>query len=256
MEIDAGATPPPPPPEATNLLVLRAQLYVEEEPPTSGELAITSAHVQWTPDDGSAAGGVALSYSAVVMHAISRDTSSFPSACIYLQIDAQHKLATSRAASTAAAPTTTPAATLNGAVTGSGDPSEDEDEDEDEDDETPQEVRIVPAAGLVVEGPGDILDRIFEALSKGSELNPDGHEDGSEDDEYDDAGAALLLAASQGMEGFVDTDAMLRGATPAQRAALERYDAMLDTSAMETGVGALPMDIENDDGRFDDAEED
>ena len=131
-----------------------------------------------------------------------------------------------------------------------------EDEDEDEDDETPQEVRIVPAAGLVVEGPGDILDRIFEALSKGSELNPDGHEDGSEDDEYDDAGAALLLAASQGMEGFVDTDAMLRGATPAQRAALERYDAMLDTSAMETGVGALPMDIENDDGRFDDAEED
>ena len=42
--------------------------------------------VTWQPE-GTGAHGFSLSYQSIVMHAVSRDTSCFHSACLYLQID-------------------------------------------------------------------------------------------------------------------------------------------------------------------------
>lgn len=209
------------------------------------------------------------------MHAVSRDTTSFPSPCIYLQLDGQQKLADGPGpAANGAAPMDVSSGTdaANGAAaTGApappppppmgGEGAEDADEDGEEngndDEPEPQEVRLVPL-GLEGEALSASLDKLFEVLSECAALNPDDGDELDDDDEYgedsDDGGAALLLAASQGAEGFIgDPQAMLQAATPAQLAMLERYDAMLDASSVETGVGALQVD--NADGRFDDPEE-
>mmetsp|Transcript_30432 Transcript_30432/g.78935 ORF Transcript_30432/g.78935 Transcript_30432/m.78935 type:complete len:190 (+) Transcript_30432:176-745(+) len=181
------------------------------------------------------------------MHAVSRDTSSFPRPCIYMQLAAEHKFKDDR-------PTRAFAPMEVGASAANGVNEDDSEEEEEEEEDQPQEVRLVPL-GVEGEPLSAALDSLFQALSECAALNPDDDCDDGEDDEgeSDDGGAALLLAASQGAEGFVDTQAILNGATPAQLAMLERYDAMLDASAVETGVGALQMD--NGDGRFDDPDE-
>lgn len=47
--------------------------------------------VVWVPDsDSGDVRGFSLFYPAIVMHAVSRDTSDFHSACIYMQLDSTH----------------------------------------------------------------------------------------------------------------------------------------------------------------------
>ena len=197
------------------------------------------------------------------MHAVSRDTSTFPSHCIYLQLDAQHKLDGNE---TRAANGTAPmdvsaghsAGTAGAGATGDvieGQGEGQGEEEEDDNDDAPQEVRLLPhdLSGDALSG---ALDGLFEALSECAALNPDdGDEllDDDDDDDDDDGGAALLLAASQGAEGFVDPQAFLHGATPAQLAMLDRYDAMLDESDVVAQVHELRVD--NSDGRFDDPDD-
>ena len=68
----------------------------------SGDLAITKRRVVFSPSPPPSAAGDAapvagspfsLYYQAIVMHAVSRDTTSFHSPCIYLQLDAGHRIA-------------------------------------------------------------------------------------------------------------------------------------------------------------------
>ena len=63
----------------------------------------------------------------------------------------------------------------------------------------------------------------------------------------------VSLEGLEDASGWIDPQSLLAGATPAQRAMLERYDAMLEASELETRVDTLRVD--NSDGRFDDAEE-
>jgi len=236
----------------------RVQLYAEERPPVVGELQITTKRVIWQPDDTSAP-TVSIIYPAIMMHAVSRDVSAFHSACLYMQLDGQHRIEARPAAAAAAPPAANGVApmdvgeNMNGAVAADeGDEDNSDEEEGDEGDEETQEVRLVP---LDVETGGldAALDGLFEALSACAALNPDDDDDES-DEEGDDEGAIERLDGLEGLEGLVDTQSLLASVSPAQRAMLERYDDMLDASSVETGVGNLQVD--NRDGRFDDAADD
>lgn len=74
----------------------------------------------WVPDSSSAAAstGIACSYKQISMHAVARDTESFPKPCVYIQLD-------------------------EGSV-GMGPGGEEEGEEEEE--EESAELRLVPAA--------------------------------------------------------------------------------------------------------------
>lgn len=196
----------------------------------------------WRPE-GSGLRGFSIAYQSIVMHAVSRDTAGFHSACIYLQLDADDKIDVSE-------PPTNGSATPQPMETDGGEESEADDED---DEDAAQEVRVVPVGG---EGGLDAtLDRLFEALSACAALNPDAA-DGDESDEFepievggapadeysDDAATALDPRALQEM---LDTSSL----EPAQLAMLQRYDAMLEAS------GGVPA-VDNTDGRFDDADDD
>ena len=134
------------------------------------------------------------------------------------------------------------------------DDDDDDDNDDDGDDELEtQEVRLVPLD--VAGGLDAALDGLFEALSACAALNPDEDESESEEDDGGDAEDGVeRLDGIDGMEGMMDAQSFLAAATPSQLAMLDRYDAMLDASSVETGVGNLIVD--NRDGRYDDADDD
>jgi hypothetical protein len=229
--------------------------------------------VIWQPE-GADARGFSLAYQSVVMHAVSRDTSSFHSPCLYLQIDAEHKIASATGAMTASMGSVTDvpmdvcdeppsvAATVGpgGEEKGDDDDADDDDVDDDEEEEA-QELRVVPV-GTEAGGAGmdATLERLFAALSACAALNPDpddseDEDEGTFDGDFDgEEGGAAVLGA-QGFEAGDDPQALLAGASPAQLAMLARFDAMLEAQDMQnpSGGGAEPQ---NQDGRFDDAEDD
>ena len=234
------------PEESPARLVRRVELYIGEALEAVGDLTITTRRVIFDPTpapDGSAAKGVgsfSLYYQAIVMHAVSRDTASFHSPCIYLQLDEGHTIASTTAnRSDGAKPK---AAEDGGApmdVEGGEEASEEDEEDEDE---AAQELRLVPIAYAEA---GDAtldaaLDRLFEALSECAALNPD------PDDSGDDDGDDGFFFDGEGGGG--EDASLIEGATPAQMAMLARYDAMLEASAAQSGAA--------DDGRFDDPDDD
>lgn len=97
-----------------------------------GTLYVTNRRVIWVQADKSLTLG--LSYPQIVMHAISRDTETFPKPCIYLQLD---------------------------------EGSEDMVEDDDEDDDLP-----APEAQLVPQD-ASLVDDLFRALCDSAAQNPD-----------------------------------------------------------------------------------
>jgi hypothetical protein len=198
------------------------------------------------------------------MHAVSRDTSSFHSPCIYLQVEAKGRFSSatqgSSANGTAAMDTSGSHANGSGGHDSSGATHDDDSEqDGDEDDDEAQEVRLVPLGAEGDSALDAVLDRLYEALSECAALNPDPDDGSDDEDDYElDEGADGLqgVVSLEGLEdasGWIDPQSLLAGATPAQRAMLERYDAMLEASELETRVDTLRVD--NSDGRFDDAEE-
>jgi len=238
-------------------LTRRVQLFVgdvssADEAPV-GELSITTRRVAFTPAVTTAR-GFSLYYHAIMMHAVSRDTSgSFARPCIYLQLDGEHRLDLA-----AAAP---PAAATNGDAAPmdiSGVEAADDDDDEEEDEES-QEVRIVPLDPEPDGGMDPALDALFEALSACAALNPDpGDEGGEEEDEEeedefddpeDDDGAVV------GLSGADAQQALLAAASPDQLAMLARYDALLEESETAAAVGTMAV-ADNSDGRYDDPDDD
>ena len=193
------------------------------------------------------------------MHAVSRDTTTFPEPCVYMQLAAHSKIQMSVTHSgtmdlggengmdgsprnaTAADSGSQLVARVDGDMRAEGMSNADNGDHYTEDE--PQELRIVPL-DVASDSMDTALDQLFQALSDGAALNPDPLDSESDNDDYandmngDDTDAALF-----------DSNITPLDATPAQQAMLDKYDAMLGDSfdhAMENlGVG-------NDDGRFDD----
>lgn len=169
-------------------------------PTDDGCLYVTTRRVVWH-SLASTEVGYAISFRSIGMHAVSRDTSSFPQACVYLQIDGEE-------------------------------PTNDDGSDEDDTAEgetkmneeqalaSVEEVRLVPA-GMLTEGvprestlcgsyglpvvPSDKavgtdyaeeaqLDEIFQAMCDCAALNPDDEGDTDDDD------AVLAGEADEDME--------------------------------------------------------
>ncbi|KXZ42324.1 hypothetical protein GPECTOR_161g123 [Gonium pectorale] len=123
----------------------------------AGTLHLTTRRVVWV---GSQPGGpcFALRYPQVVMHAISRDPSSFAKPCIYLQLDEGSE-----------------DMRMAGAAEEEGGEGEEE-----EDDDIAAEVRLVPTE----EGK---VDELFKVLCDCAALNPDSEVEGEGDFFFDEA---------------------------------------------------------------------
>ena len=229
-----------------------------------GTLVVTTRRVVWLPAEQQPGGlcHFSLFFPAIAMHAICRDTSDFRAPCIYLQLDPEHNLGGLTFMGEAA-----PAVTGNGAAAAAGngvdgheckrqrgggdgadaegagssaaadgmeqdgeEDGEEEDDEDDESDETWQEIRFVPE---VAEGGDEAADAalgaIYSALCECAALNPDS--DASDEEEGEEDAADFDMG---------NPEEALANATESQLSMLERYDAMLDSSA---------------DGRFDDADE-
>ena len=233
----------------------RVQLVIGDAlPGIMGLLSVTTRRVAFQPDAGVEARGFSLYYQAIVMHAVSRDTGGGFPPCIYLQLDAEHKLdlgvtaAEARAMNGNGHAAAVPMDVCDAGAAAEEDGEEDDDASEDEE---AQEVRLVPLAPDETDGGMDpALDRLFGALSECAALNPDEDDEGEEEEEGEgeeeegdeavDGDAAVALDPA-GMQ------ALLAGASPDQLAMLARYEEMLEAS------GTLP--VSNTDGRYDDPDE-
>jgi nucleotide-sensitive chloride channel 1A len=54
---------------------------------TAGTLAVTTQAVRWLHPSGDRSRNVRVMFRQISMHAVSRDTTAFPAACIYMQVD-------------------------------------------------------------------------------------------------------------------------------------------------------------------------
>ncbi|XP_077987789.1 methylosome subunit pICln-like isoform X2 [Glandiceps talaboti] len=119
-----------------------------------GTLFIAESRLAWTDTSGK---GFSLEYPGISLHAVSRDTSSFPHECLYVMVDAKIE---------------------DSSVLGT---KENDTEDDDEDEAQITEIRFIP------EDKGS-LDAMFDAMAACQSLHPDEDDSNSEDSEnYEDA---------------------------------------------------------------------
>ncbi|GIL60693.1 hypothetical protein Vafri_15226 [Volvox africanus] len=155
----------------------------------SGVLHLTTRRVVWVSSQPSGP-AFAMQYRQLMVHAISRDPSSFPKPCIYLILDE-----------------------------GSEDMMQPADEEEGADGEAediPAEARLVPAEESKI-------DEIFKVLCECAELNPDSEVEGEGDFFFDEAevmagldpqtrAAVIAERLEEGMDLDVDQEAEENGA--------------------------------------------
>lgn len=177
-----------------------------------GTLYIAESHVTWLSGAGA---GFCLEYPKICLHAISRDTSSFPQECLYLQVE--------------------------GKLIEEDQQSNSSSEGEQQDDETPMtEVRFVPEDK-------NSLDPMFAALSHCQTLHPDPEEDNS-DEEYGqdfytgEEGEGEL--SEQGQVTLERLENMLQAGQGDAPAVIEANGQRHEGEDMEHG----------DEGQFDDAD--
>jgi hypothetical protein len=173
--------------ESVLLTLANTAMHVGSRPEAVGRgtLFVTSQRVVWLTGCYLAP-GISVHFKHLLLHAVCRDTSTFPHACVYCQLEDGFAvgLAAAAAAATAAA--------AAAAATGTGGPAEEDSEGSEHAGDN--EVRFVPhapvaMAGMAVAasaaaggggGGDDPLDALFSALSRGAELNPDDSDDGEE----------------------------------------------------------------------------
>lgn len=117
----------------------------------SGRLYVTERSILWLNGDDF---GFFLDYQKMNMHAISRNINSFPHPCIYIMLESD---------------------------TNDEDKVDNDDDDDDEDDDDIREIRFAPTNATS-------LDEIYNAMSRGNELNPDPNDSNSgdeNDEEYE-----------------------------------------------------------------------
>ena len=112
----------------------------------SGTLMITTSRVVWMPSNSQQrVQNFSLSYQAIAMHAVSRDTSDFPHACLYVQLDAEQNISeVSEALRQGGGPANGVKRQRGGGEADA--PAEGEEEEDEAEPVDYQEVRLVPAA--------------------------------------------------------------------------------------------------------------
>lgn len=150
--------------------------FIGQKAHGTGTLYIAESRVSWRSDAGE---GFSLEYPAISLHAVSKDTSTFPHPCLYLMIDAK----------------------LDDEEEGSDNSSEGGD-----DSGAMTEIRFTPQNT-------ESLDAMFHAMSDCQALHPDQEADSSEEDDdqffYGGEGEEHLTEEGQNrlreMEGMFDT---------------------------------------------------
>lgn len=214
----------------------RTHLYINERCDGTGELLVTTRRFAWTPEaQARGVSGFSLFYPAIVMHAVCRDTSTFPHPCIFMQLDPEHNLGElASALARPRDPTSKRTRTGNGAPAQASE-GEEEGEEEEEGEPSWEDLRFVPAGESPVgsDNTADVLDVIYDAMCECACLNPDPRDgDDSEGEEGEEG-----MAPGDGVL-FTSPDA-LASMTLQQAAALDRFDSLLDAGT----------------GRFQDADE-
>lgn len=85
-ERNADGTPPLSEGETVLFRSPATEMYLGEDLQGKGEVFVTSRNVIWL-DATKADLGYSMDYPYIVMHAVSRDTSAFPKACLYCHLD-------------------------------------------------------------------------------------------------------------------------------------------------------------------------
>ncbi|XP_052784992.1 methylosome subunit pICln-like [Mya arenaria] len=155
------------------------QTYIDGNLTGTGSLYIAESQLTWLSAGGE--GGFCLEYPKIALHAVSRDITSFPQPCLYLQVEG--KLIDDDNRSTSSSE-------------GEGEPDE----------EPMSEVRFVPADNIA-------LDGMFTALSNCQILHPDPEEvdyDENVDDEYYEGEEGVEQLTEEGQINLERFEAMLR----------------------------------------------
>ncbi|ESO07426.1 hypothetical protein HELRODRAFT_170760 [Helobdella robusta] len=143
----------------------KTSCYVDSDIISSGTLYVTSSNVLWMNDEQK---GFAVNYDSISVHAISKAINYFPHPCIYMmvsELSCEYDKARNK----------------NCNLEANGHDVEKDDEDEEDDD---HEDRIIDLRFV----PSDVnsLNAIYEAINKGSCLNPCAEDaDLSEDDNFE-----------------------------------------------------------------------
>jgi len=128
-----------------------------------GTLFVTTKHLIWLSSDRST--GYRTDYPYVLLHAVSRDPSSFPRPCLYAQLDEEEGEEQRMQA------------TLRQSMPSEGEEEEEEEGEEHKESEEENEPDVISELRFVPDNP-DILDSLYRAVSACAALNPD--ESGSE----------------------------------------------------------------------------
>lgn len=154
--------------------------YIKDECLGSGTLYLSEHSLIWTRSDDK---GIQLPYPSVVIHAISRDTSSFAHECLFLMVDQE--------------------------LTGIQESMEDNSDSEHETQTSAGEIRFVPACK-------SNLDAMYQAMCVCQQLHPDQEDQDSEDNEYYDSVEAAgdgptdgVVLSAQGMANLARMEQML-----------------------------------------------
>ncbi|XP_067943798.1 methylosome subunit pICln-like [Watersipora subatra] len=166
------------------------EFFVKGNSCGTGTLYIAESKVLWLNSGGN---GVSLAYPSIGIHAIARDTSSFPHECLFLLLDD---------------------------ALDEEEPMEEEESDDDSQ-TTPTEVRFVPSNK-------ESLDAIYTAMGVCQELHPDPEDVDSDNEFYGDEeiiGDGTHLSA-QGMSNLLRMEQMLsaNGDTNGQQSEEDEMD--------------------------------
>ena len=129
--VDAAGRPQLEVDEQVSFTADNTQLFLRaDKSEGQGTLFVTTKHLIWLSLDHSV--GYRMDYPYVLLHAVSRDTSSFPHPCLYAQLDdevAEEAFAT---------------ASMRQQAPAEGDEDEDEEDDEEEETQPISDLRFVP----------------------------------------------------------------------------------------------------------------
>lgn len=167
----------------TVLQLPNTSIFVQSEDKGKGLLSIEEGCVRWVSDDQS--NHITLNYPSIMLHAVSRDTSSFPHECLYLLYNPPENEEEEEEEE---------------------DEEEDEGEEEDDHIEKMTEIRFIPTCS-------DDLENIYAAICEcqtlypDPELSDDSEEEiierqengGWDDDEDEDEGGVFYTSAEEGL---------------------------------------------------------
>lgn len=163
--VDAAGKPVLEPEESISFTSDNTRLFLRaDKAEGDGTLFVTTKHLIWLSADRSV--GYRMDYPYLLLHAVCRDTSSFPHPCLYAQLDDEVAEDAFQSASMRQVMPTAAAASAASAGAASIDEDGDDDDEDAAEDSPISDLRFVPANP-------DILDALYKAVSECAALNPD-----------------------------------------------------------------------------------